>query len=82
VGSLHVTARTPSRMIHHAGYQHVGPRSPWRATGGNPGLWRHVRKSFRVWRTHVGAILLVEPVAAMMPSFLPRMASLGHNVLR
>jgi hypothetical protein len=61
---------------------YVGPRSPWRSTGRKPVLWRNLRKYFRVWRTHVGEILLVERVVAMMPSFLPRMASLCHNGLR
>jgi hypothetical protein len=44
--------------------------------------WRNWRKYARVWRTHMEEILLVELVAAMVPSLLPRTAPVCHKSLR
>src|ERR671919_478533 len=68
-------------MINHSGYANVFPRCPWRSTGGKRVAWRNLRKYFRVWRTHLGEILLVELMVAMDLSFLPRTPPFCHNSL-
>jgi hypothetical protein len=68
-------------MSNHSGYTNVCPRGPGRWSHGTRVAWSTVRKYRRVWRTHVRESLLVERVAAMGLSFLPRMAPSCHNLL-